>query len=231
MNVTVFHGSPRKGNTYKATTIFCSALSTCEDVQFTEFFLPAAIPQFCTGCQLCFSNPNDKCPHARHVAPILEAVLAADALVFATPHHGAASMSAGMKTLLDHLDFLTFVVAPRAEMFGKKVFIITTGSGSAAAIAPIKKCIKNWGVNRVYALGFRMFTDKWEKLSAAKQTRFEKRLQRAAHRFYNAKKGAPYVSTVFMFYMSNWIIKRFIGADSYPYNYWKQNGYFAKRPF
>ena len=231
MKVVVFHGSPRKGNTYKATQIFCNALSTYEEVYFEDYFLQSAIPQLCTGCQLCFSNPNEKCPHAEYIVPLLDTILAADALIFTTPHHGASSMSSGMKNLLDHLDFLTFVVAPRKELFSKKALIITTGSGSTAAMKPIKKCLKNWGLNRVYAIGFRMFTDKWEKLSAKKQTHFENRLQRMAHKFYHSRKKPPYISTLFMFNISKMILKKYIGKGTYPYEYWRENGYFENSPF
>jgi multimeric flavodoxin WrbA len=145
-------------------------LSKFGDVQCTEFFLPEAIPKFCTGCQLCLGNPHEKCPHSEYVSPILNAILDADALVFTTPHYGACSMTAGMKNLLDHLDFLTMTVAPRAEVFHKKAFIITTAAGSTAAIKPIEKYLKNWGINRVNSLGLIMFIDKWSKMPEAKQT-------------------------------------------------------------
>ena len=42
MKAVVFHGSPRKGNTYTATSIFMDALGKNEDVQFAEFYLPHA---------------------------------------------------------------------------------------------------------------------------------------------------------------------------------------------
>ena len=231
MKFAVFHGSPRKGNTYIATKIFMDELSNCDNAEFTEFFLPKAMPKFCTGCQLCLGNPYEKCPHSEYTTPILDAIIDANALIFTTPHHGACDMSACMKNLLDHLDFLTMNVAPRRELFGKKAFIITTGAGSAAAIKPIKKYLKNWGMNRVHALGISMLIDKWEMLTAAKQVRFEKRLRKAAKRFYASKKGLPYASTVFMYHMSKLIIKRYVGKDAYPYQYWDEQGYFSKRPF
>lgn len=231
MKIAVFHGSPRKGNTYKATKIFMDELSKHDDVQYTEFFLPEAMPKFCTGCQLCLGNPHENCPHSQYVAPILDAITNADALIFTTPHHGACSMSSCMKNLLDHLDFLTLNVSPKAELFNKKAFIITTGAGSVAAINPIKKYLKNWGVNRVYALGFRMFIDKWEKMKISKQKKFEKKLRRAANQFYNSQKRRPYISTIFMYHMSKFILKKYVGKDAYPYKYWQDKGYFTKRPF
>jgi len=136
-----------------------------------------------------------------------------------------------MKNLLDHLDFLTMNVAPRKEMFGKKAFILSTGAGSGAAITPIKKYLKNWGINRVCSLGIRMFTDKWDKMPMKKYKRHEYKLRRKARRFYNLQKKAPYISTVFTYYMSKFILKKYVGAGNYPYEYWKEQGYFKKRPF
>jgi len=231
MNVAVFHGSPRKGNTYKATTIFMDELSQLGSVQFDEFFLPESMPEFCNGCQLCLGNPYDKCPHSDFTTPILNAILSADALIFATPHFGACSMSGAMKNLLDHLDFLTLTIAPRKEIFNKKAFIISTATGSTAAIKPIKKYLKNWGVNRVFSLGFRMFTNKWDKMPSVKQMRFEKALRKAARRFYRVPKRFPYLSTIFMYHMSKFVIRKYVGEGNYPYEYWKEHGYFNKRPF
>ena len=88
----------------------------------------------------------------------------ADALVFATPHYGASSMTGSMKNLLDHLDFFTLTVSPRKEMFRKKAFILTTATGTTAAVGQIKKCLKSWGINRVSSVGIRIFIDKWNKM-------------------------------------------------------------------
>jgi len=228
--VAVFHGSPRKGNTYRATKIFLDELENCGDVKYTEFFFPEALPKFCAGCQRCLGGPRENCPHAAFVTPILEAILIADALVFTTPHY-ACDMSGSMKNLLDHLDFLTLNVAPRREIFQKKAFILTTGAGSAAAIGPIKKFLKNWGINRVSALGLRLFTDKWGKMSGKKQERYVKKLRASARKFYRAKKRRPYLSTVMMYHMSKFILKKYVGKGNYPYEYWSENGYFRERPF
>lgn len=231
MNVAVFHGSPRKGNTYKATGIFLDACKGYADVHCTEFFFPASLPVFCTGCQLCLGNPREKCPHARYVTPLYDAIMEADALIFTTPHLGGCSMSSCMKNLLDHLDFFTLNVAPRAEMFRKRAFIITTATGSTAAIKPIKKFLKNWGINRVDAAGFRMLTDKWASMPPSKQAAFERRLRRKAKRFATAPKKVPYLSTVFMYHMSKFVLRRYVGECAYPYRYWTEKGFFERRPF
>jgi NAD(P)H-dependent FMN reductase len=231
MKIAVFHGSPHKGNTYLATSIFMDELSKCDDVRYAEFDVPKALPSFCAGCALCLGGSQEKCPSARHVAPILDAIAGADALIFATPHYGACSMPAAMKNLFDHLDFLVLNVAPMAEIFSKKAFIVTTGAGSAAAAKPIKKALRHWGVNRVYSLGLRLFTDKWRKMPKSRQAKYEKSLRRAARKFWKAKKGRPYLSTIFFYHMSKFIIKKYVGEGNYPYENWKEKGYFKKRPF
>ena len=231
MKLTVFHGSPRKGNTYYATSIFLDELRKSGDVSLTEFFLPKDLPVFCTGCTICFGGSHEKCPNAKYTTPIIESIIDANALLFATPHYGACSMPGPMKSLFDHIDFLVLTVAPRPEMFDKKAFILTTGAGSAAAIKPIANYLKNCGVNRVYSKGFRLFIDKWDKMPESKQTRNEKALRRAARRFYSSRKGRPYLSTVAFFYVIKHIIMKFVGEGNYPYDNWKEKGYFKKRPF
>ena len=231
MKVVVFHGSPRKGNTYHAAKIFLDELSTCGEVSTVEFFMPEALPEFCVGCQLCFSGPHDRCPNAQYVAPIFEAILGADALVFATPHYGATHMTGAMKNLFDHLSFLTLTVVPKEELFDKKAFIITTGTGSTTAGKTIKKTLKHWGVNRVSSLGIRMFADKWAKMPKLKQERHEKSLRRCARKFYKTQKGRPYISSIVFYHMCKFILRRYVGEGNYPYEYWKEKGYFNKRPF
>ncbi|MCL2368174.1 MAG: NAD(P)H-dependent oxidoreductase [Oscillospiraceae bacterium] len=231
MKVTAFHGSPRKGNTYRATQMFMDELAKCGETSFTEFFMPQDLPGFCTGCTLCLAGSLEKCPNADHVTPILEAILNADALLFATPHYGACSMPAAMKNLFDHLDFLVFPVSPRAEIFDKKAFIITTGSGSTAALKPIKKTLKHWGVNRVYTRGIRMFTNLWNKMPEKKQAKYERSLRKSAKRFFRAQKKRPYLSTILFYHMSKLILRKYVGPGNYPYEYWKEKGYFKKRPF
>lgn len=231
MRITVFHGSPRKGNTYFATNIFMEELAKHGNVQFVEFFLPQALPIFCTGCTLCFSGMHEKCPNIQHVAPILDGIINADGLIFATPHYGACSMPAAMKNLFDHIDFLVLNVSPREEMFSKKAFIITTGAGSTAAIKPIKNFLKHCGINRVNYLAIRLFADKWDKMPKTKQARCEKSLRQSARKFYKTKKGKPYLYNIFYYHATKFIIKKFIGEGNYPYELWKEKGYFKKRPF
>jgi multimeric flavodoxin WrbA len=231
MKVVVFNGSPRKGNTFTVTKLFLNELAKCGELKLTEFSFPKDMPKFCTGCQQCLRGPREKCPHADYVDLIYEAIIEADALVFASPHFGASCMPGSMKTLFDHLSFMEMTIAPRKECFQKKAFILTTGSGSKQNIRIIKSCLINWGINRVESLGIRMFTDKWISISKKRQMKLEKMIRRKAHIFYYLKKKIPYPKTVILFFTNKFIIKKFMGEGTYTYKYWKENGYFKKLPF
>ena len=229
MKLAVFHGSPRNGNTFFATSIFLDELKKTGDACITEFFLPDALPVFCCGCTLCFQNKT--CPNSRYIDPIIDIILDADALVFASPHYGACSMPAAMKTLFDHIDFFVLNVYPHEAIFNKKVFILTTGAGSTATIKPIRRFLKHCGVNRISSLGIRMFTNLWSEMPQKKQNKYEKSLRHAARKFYIARKKRPYFSSVCFYYIVRFIVMRFIGAGNFPYDNWKAKGYFDKRPF
>ena len=76
-----------------------------------------------------------------------------------------------------------------------------------------------------------MFTNKWDKMPIKKQKSLEKRLVKAARNFYSMKKKTPYASSVFMYYINKFVIRKYMGVGSYPFEYWKENGYFDKCPF
>ena len=231
MKIAVFHGSPHKGNTFYATQVFMDELIKCGEVNFTEFYLPKDLPAFCTGCTLCLGGAHVKCPNAQYVIPIINAIINADALIFATPHYGACSMTGSMKNLLDHIDFLVLGTAPREEMFDKKAFIITTGAGTAAAIKPIRNYLRHCGINRVRSLGFRLLTNKWNKMPQKKQAKYEKALRQSARKFYKIKKGRPYLYSIVWYHLFKFVLKNYVGKDDYAYKLWKEKGYFKKRPF
>ena len=231
MKVAVFHGSPHKGNTHYVTNLFMNELEKSGDISVTEFFLPQNLPVFCTGCALCLGGLHEKCPNAQYVTPIIDAIINAEALVFATPHYGACSMSGSMKNLLDHIDFLVLGSAPREEMFDKKAFVITTGAGTTAAIKPIINFLRHCGINRVRSLGFRLLTNKWNKMPQKKQARYEKSLRQSARKFYNTKKGRTNLYSIIWYHLFKFVLKKYVGKDDYAYRLWEEKGYFKKRPF
>jgi len=229
MNITVIHGSPRKGNTYEITQKFMQEMQTKGEVTFREFFLPKDMPEFCKGCFTCILRDEKSCPHASYIQPILSAMLEADALIFTTPVY-VLSASGAMKTFLDHFGFMFYIHRARPEMFHKKAFILSTtaGAGTKSAMNVIATSLKYWGINRVYQRGFVMHSIKWDSMPPEKINRYEKHLRADAAKFWDAvsskKDCTPYLHTRFMVFM----IKQFQkhqADDSVDKLYWKAQGW------
>ena len=82
MKCVVINGTEQKGCTYMLKEIFLDEL---KPEQLSEFYLPKDAPDYCTGCKLCFMKGESLCPHHKKVAPIWQAMLEADLIVFAYP--------------------------------------------------------------------------------------------------------------------------------------------------
>lgn len=235
MKITVIHGSPRKGNTYRATQIFLEALSKRGNVEVTEFFLPKDLPEFCRGCCACVTRGEEHCPHRQYSKPILDSMILADALVLTTPVY-VMSASGGMKNFLDHYPFLFINHRPRPEFFHKKAFLLSTaaGAGMRSSMKPIATCLKYWGINHIYQKGFRMFALSWDAMPAEKQKKYEHELDRCAKKFWRAiSKGdsTPYLFSRFFFSLSRRMNKS--GKNpSIDQQYWQAHGWLSgKTPF
>ena len=238
LKIVIINGSPRKGNTYKATKLFADEMKRYGDIEYTKFFLPKDLPEFCMGCISCFENGEQTCPHSEYTLPILESLLIADAIIFTTPVYVLQS-SGAVKSFLDHFGFMFIVHRARPEMFSKKAFIISTtaGAGTKQAMKTISTSLKYWGVNRVYSIGFPLHEVSWDKMKPKRMEKFERKIQSSAKRFYrevsSGKKHAPYLMTRLMFYFIRTLIKGYDNTNSLALDkkYWEEQNWFSKNPF
>ncbi len=231
MKIVIVYGSPRRGNSYKATQVFKDEISKLGRVEFIEYFLPKDMPNFCRGCASCFINGEDKCPDYKYTKPILEQMLLADAFIFTTPVY-VLQTSGCMKSFLDHFAFLFIVHRPRPEMFRKKAFIIasTVGAGAKEAIKTISTSLKFWGVNRVYSFSFATFGEDWDIMRAEKKEKIVAKIKRKANKFYreviSGKIHYPYLYILLMFYIRRMIMKKVETELSMDKKYWIERGWF-----
>jgi len=238
VKIVIVHGSPRKGNTYKATELFKEEMQKQGEIEFVDYFLPKDMPEFCCGCMACFLKGEEKCPHANYTIPILEQMVSAHALIFTTPVF-VLSLSGCMKSFLDHFAYIFIVHRARTEMFKKKAFIIssTVGAGTKAAIKTISTSLKYWGVNRVYTYSFATFGDEWNNMKVDKKEKIERKLKKKATRFYkevaSGKKHRPYIFIRFMYILSKFILKKYTDDSSLDKKYWIEKGWYSgvKSPF
>ena len=108
MKICILYGSPRKKNTYAAVQQIKERLRLHEEVEFVEYILQKEPHDFCCGCYTCINGAEEKCPHAAHVQPVIQAMRGADGLIFATPVY-VMDMTAQMKAFLDHTGYFYMV--------------------------------------------------------------------------------------------------------------------------
>ncbi len=70
----VLHGSPRRGNTYKATMLVVDELAKQPDWDFEHIRIKDLNLPFCLGCFTCILNDENKCPHTGILSPILRKI-------------------------------------------------------------------------------------------------------------------------------------------------------------
>lgn len=211
MNITVIYGTQRKAksSTYNLARRFLSRLSGPEDT-VTEFFLPQSMPHFCVGCWNCFTD-HTTCPHYGQLKPMVEAMLAADLLVFTAPvyvYHAPGQL----KAFLDHFGYQWMSHQPRQEMFYKQALIISTaaGAGTRSAIKDVKDSLEFWGVARIYTFGRNVFGADWETLKAERR---EKLLTQADGLAQKIKAGSdhvrPSLKVKLLFYVMRFMQQKF----------------------
>ena len=111
MKIVMIHGQNHEGSTCQ------TARKLAEKVggEIREFFLPRDFDKPCRGCFTCFQTELRKCPHYRELAPLEQAILEADLLIFDSPvyvYHATGQMM----SLLDHFGTWWVVHRPRPEM-------------------------------------------------------------------------------------------------------------------
>ena len=237
MKICIIHGSPRKGNTYKAVSIFKEELQKCGEVEFIEYFLPKDMPHFCCGCFSCFDKGEDKCPHVKYIQPITDSMRESDGLIFSSPVYVLAE-SGQIKAFLDHFGYLYMPHRPMEEMFSKVAMVISTtaGAGTGNAIKTISRSLRYWGVKRILKCGFTIFAKNWDDMKQEKQQKFKNTLCKKAKEYYKItlmrKKLSPRLFTRFLFRLMKGMISGY--PDLHPdKEYWKKKGWIKgiSKPF
>ncbi|MGE5473735.1 MAG: NAD(P)H-dependent oxidoreductase, partial [Ignavibacteriales bacterium] len=121
MKILVIMGSPRKGNTYRATKKIEEFMQSLGNVEFEYIMLRDAGLSQCSGCLACFGKGEDHCPHKDSAHIIEQKMHDADGVIFATPVYGI-SVSALMKTFIDRFSYIFH----RPRFFDKKALLLST---------------------------------------------------------------------------------------------------------
>lgn len=228
MKITLIHGQNHKGSTYHIGKLLAEQFGN-SDIQ--EFFLPKDLEHFCMGCYQCIEN-EEKCPFYNEKNRIMQAIEAADLLIFTTPTY-CMRASASMKAFMD----LTFTYwmshKPRKCMFSKKAVVISTaaGTGTKSAIKDITNTLFYWGVPYIKEYGIAVQAMGWEQISDKKKKKIKEDITKLARKLQKEKVHVG-TKTRFMFHMMRMMQLNNWGASKVEKDYWKQNGWLDKeRPW
>ncbi len=185
MKITVLHGQMHKGSTYNITKLFLEKL-TDKNTEIKEFFMPKHAPSFCVGCFKCFTEGEEKCPHADTVQPVAKAIEEADLVIIESPCY-ALGMSGQLKTFLDHMSYRWMPHRPHPRMFSKVGLVISTaaGTGTRKVTKALQDNLFYWGVPIIYRYGKNVSASSFESVKPEKKSQIEKDVTKISAKIVN----------------------------------------------
>ncbi|MDE6626047.1 MAG: NAD(P)H-dependent oxidoreductase [Lachnospiraceae bacterium] len=225
MKITLIHGQNHMGSTYHIGKLLAEQFGN-SDIQ--EFFLPKDLEHFCQGCYQCVEN-EEKCPFYNEKSRIMQAVEAADLLIFTTPTY-CMRASASMKAFIDLTFTYWMAHKPRECMFSKKAVVISTaaGTGTKSAIKDITNTLFYWGVPYIKEYGVAVQAMSWKQVSPKKKAKINKDIAKLASTIENAKIHVG-IKTRFMFSIMRMMQIKDWGSGELEKEYWKKNGWLDKK--
>ena len=220
MNITVIHGSMRKGNTYKLTRAALERIRSYDDVYVTEFDVNTLELPFCLSCHGCFSKGEEFCPHREKMRPITDCLEACDAVIVSGVVY-SLHLNAAMKNLIDHVSYYFH----RPRLFGKPGMVVTTTAGAAEkTIAKyLRGTLGAWGAGPVYRLSCKVQSESFE-LSVKQR----KLVENTADRLYGAvksgKRGSPSIQSIAIYNTFRGMSAAKYGPSEYDKKYWSESG-------
>ncbi len=203
-----------------------------DEENITEFFLPGELNHFCLGCYACIEDER-KCPFWEEKKKIIDAMEAADLLIFTTPNYCLAP-SASMKSFLNMMFDAWMVHKPKEWMFKKKAVIMSTSAGASCGnvFKVMKNSLAGWGIPYIRSFGLPVHAMNWNGIPEKKKEQIEKKLSAMAEKLKNNK--PPHVGIGIKVNFAFMRMLHIKGWDSSPTEaeYWKEKGWLGKvRPW
>jgi NAD(P)H-dependent FMN reductase len=218
-------GSPRKGNTYRATKKIEESMQSMGNIEFEYIMLKDAGLSHCSGCLVCFGKGEDHCPHKDSAHIIEQKMHDADGVIFATPVYGM-SVSALMKTFIDRFSYIFH----RPRFFDKKALLLSTAGalGNKEVLDYLKLVTGLWGFDVSSRVG--IVTPIPIPLKEEQENNHK--LEKAALEFYNSlnkRRRSPGYRDVLIFHAQRASFGELEHISPSDYEYWKEKGWLSPK--
>lgn len=221
--VAAFVGSARKRHTYDAVCRFLDKLAVSGDVEGEIIMLSDYRIEACRGCKMCFEQGEAACPLADDRDALIEKMLQADGVVFASPSY-VFQVSGTTKTFIDRIAFYCH----RPRFFGKSfTSIVTQGLSFDTKILKYLSLVGS-------ALGFKSVPGTritaLEPMTERESHRVDELLKKHSGRFRASLFGPPHPPPSMLmlmgFRIGRSMMKLELDDRSYDYRYYKERGWF-----
>ena len=151
MKVLVIIGSPRKGNTYRATERIREIVQEKVPVEWENVMLKDVHLEACRGCYQCFEQGEEYCSLKDDASLLEQKMKEADGVIFATPVYGF-QVSSLIKLFIDRHGYLFH----RPSLFRQKPFLTTAGMvGNNDVLKYLNLVARIWGFDVAAQVGIR----------------------------------------------------------------------------
>ena len=224
MKILAIIGTPTKEDGYTTKTVAEIEKSFLgkRAAEFNYIFLEDAKLSGCQGKLTCIKFGEQQCPFEAEVSPILEAMNAADIVIFASPVH-CFNVSTLMKNFIDLLVFQMH----RPAFFGKQALVVATaaGAGQKGVLKYLRKTIANWGFDVVGQLGTHGGFFDEEKYQRKLLPTIDKLIDKALAAFDKAELPQPGLTELINFRVWRSTVSTNEDNSPYDWEYWKSSGW------
>lgn len=218
-------GSPRKGDTLKAVQKFEEEMKKIEAVEVEYVMLNTLQLSDCSGCHQCILKGHEYCKESLKVQALHDKMLAADAVILASPVYNQ-HVTALMKKSLDYMTYLWH----RPALFGVKFFGISSGGGMFGGIFKyLKSNVNSWVGKWIGELGVPHYESLTPQYKKKCDNDYVKKAKKFLIQIETKKLPKPSLGQLMMFNV--WKINAKACKDSNPadYAWWTEHDYFYKR--
>ncbi|MBT3319976.1 MAG: flavodoxin family protein [Clostridia bacterium] len=223
MKILVIIGSLRKRNTYKTVKRIEEYHKEYSDFEYEYLFLKGADFKQCTGCFVCISHGEDKCPLKDDRDLIISKIENADGVILASPNY-VMNVPWIMKNYIDR-----FAYTMHRPKFFDQYFMILVTSGSYMGTKQASKTLGMMASGGKIVTELKVFNS--PGMNEKKKLKQDKEIEKKARAFYKrlsrkTEHRPPFGFLVWfsVFKATSSDSKTHLPAD---YNFYKDKKYFV----